>query len=264
MGEARPGSGAGAGSEFEFVAVDATNLDDIPDPALPGSSCRTCDYWETLDGHRAARTGDAARTADGARALKLRRLTAASRLGGSYGMLAYRTDAHGTRDAVGYAQFGPISAYPRAQAIRDRYHALPESPPPYVVTCLQVRPELAERREETARALLRAVCDELDRRGVVAVEAFPERVRDAWAPSPGPAAIYEASGFTVAAYDERYPVYRVELSGEAGEPAWPADLLRPAGADDDAWPLPLPKKPDPDAWVLPQRPKMRNPFGEDD
>ncbi len=41
---------------------------------------------------------------------------------------------------VGYAQFGPLSAYPRAQLIRDRYPDLPESPAPWVLTCLQVVP----------------------------------------------------------------------------------------------------------------------------
>ena len=249
--------------DLEFVPVDASNIDDLPDPSLPGASCRTCDYWETLDGRRAARTGEQARTADAARALKVQRLTAAARLAGSYGMLAYRTDAAGERRAIGYAQFGPISAYPRAQAIRDRYPALPESPPPYVVTCLQVRPEAGAEREEIAGRLLRAACEELDRRGVVAVEAYPERVADAWIPSPGPAEVYQAGGFSLAVDDERYPVYRIELSGEAGEAAWPADLLRPRDTDEDAWPLPLPKAPDPDAWPLPPRPRARNPFGED-
>ena len=35
-------------------------------------------------------------------------------------MLGYRTDAV-ERIAVAYAQFGPLSAYPRAQSIRERY-----------------------------------------------------------------------------------------------------------------------------------------------
>ena len=251
MGDAEPA--------LAFEAVDAATFDDIPDPALPGAACRSCDYWETLDGTRSATDGSGARAA-----LKLRRLTAAARLAGSYGMVAYRTDADGGRTAIGWAQFGPISAYPRAQAIRDRYPSLPESPPPYVVTCLQVGPATGAGRDEIGRMLLGAVVEELDRRGIVGVEAFPERVADGWLPSAGPAAVYEAAGFRAVIEDERYPVYRLELSGEAGDAAWPADLVRPRAADDDAWPLPLPSTPDPDAWPIPQKPRVRNPFGEDD
>ncbi len=242
---------------LEFAAVDAATFDEIPDPALPGASCRACDYWETLDGSRAGRA------AASAAAWKLQRLTASARLAGSYAMLAYRIDAAGGRTAVGYAQFGPISAYARAQAIRDRYPSLPESPPPYVVTCIQVRPETGEDRGAIAERLLRAVCEELDGRGVVAVEAYPEATAERWIASPGPAPIYEAAGFARAVDDERYPVYRIELAGSAGDVGWPAELLRQRN-DDDAWPLPLPKTPDDDAWRLPQKPRVRNPFGEDE
>ena len=237
--------------DLEFAAIDAGNVDRIPDPAAPGAACISCDYWESLDGSRSRPTDSSWRAA------KPRRLPASARLAGSYGMLAFHA---GT--AIGYAQFGPISAYPRAQAIRDRYPHLPESPPPYVVTCVQVRPEAGD-REAVAEALLREVCAELDRRGVVAVEAYLESVADAWLPSPGPAFVYERAGFERVAEDERYPVYRIELSGETSEVAWPADLLRRDEADDDAWPLPLPKAPDPDAWPIPTKPKIRNPFGED-
>ena len=109
---------------------------------------------------------------------------AGARLAGAYGMLAWRVDAAGDRVAVGWAQFGPISRYPRAQVIRERYPSLPDSPAPWVVTCLQVLPETAD-RAGVAAALLGAVCDELDRRGIIAVEAYPEGVADPWAVSAG-------------------------------------------------------------------------------
>lgn len=241
-------------ADLEFVLVDASNFDRIPDPALPGAVCRGCDYWETLDGGRQG-------PVTGARsAAKLRRLTAAARLAGSYGMLAERV-TDGGRTPVAYAQFGPISAYPRSQAIRDRYPALPDSPPPYVVTCLQVVASEADRLT-TGEALLRAVCAELDRRGVVGVEAYPEPAPDAWLASPGPPSVYAAAGFSRAAGDDRFPVFRIELTGEAGEAAWPAELLgRPDDSED--WPLPLPRTPDDDAWPIPEKPRIRNPFGED-
>jgi len=117
--------------ELEVSAVAVSSLELVPAPAEEGARCQTCSYWELLDGSRRS---------EGARfdeAAKLRRLTAGIRLGGSYASVAFRRSGDDRR-AVGYVQFGPISAYPRAQAIRDRYPGLPGSPPPWVVTCLQV------------------------------------------------------------------------------------------------------------------------------
>lgn len=248
--------------DLEFVLLDEASFDDIPVPARPGARCQTCDYWERIDGSR-----DAPTAGDGAArvSLKRSRLLAGRAVAGAYAMLAYRTDAV-DRVAVGYAQFGPLSAYPRAQVIRDRYPALPESPAPWVVTCLQVVPGGdATERHEAGIALLGAVCDELDRRGITAVEAYPEGAGDAWEPSPGPASVYESAGFERVAGDERFPVHRRELTGETDADAW-SGLLRAAAPDDaDDWPLPLPKTPDPDDFfrLPPERPKRPNPFGDD-
>ncbi|HEX6140108.1 MAG TPA: hypothetical protein VF013_06580, partial [Candidatus Limnocylindria bacterium] len=154
--------------------------------------------------------------------------------------------------------------YPRAQVIRDRYPELPESPAPWVVTCLQVVPT-EEDRDGAARALLAEVCEELDRRGIVAVEAYPEGVADPWLPSPGPEAIYLASGFERVAGEDRYPVLRRELGGAGAEVGWGDLLARSRPADEgDAWPLPLPKGPSAeDLFRLPEKPKRPNPFGDD-
>jgi len=245
-------------SELTFELVDEDSFDAIPAPSGVGRRCQTCDYWERLDGHR-----DRPDSAAG-RELKLSRLLAGRRLAGAYGMLAWRTDANGGRVAVGWAQFGPISAYPRAQAIRDRYSSLPDSPAPWVITCLQV-PATEDPREEVAGALLAAVCGELDRRGIIAVEAYPEGVPDPWSHSPGPASIYAATGFVHAAGDERYPAYRRELESGTTEVGWGDLLSRARPADEgDAWPLPLPKGPsEDDLFRLPERPRRPNPFGDD-
>lgn len=241
-----------------FSLVDDASFADIPAPARPGARCQACDYWERLDGSREAEDSDAART------LKLSRLLAGERLAGAYGMLAWRTGSDSDRLAVGWAQFGPISAYPRAQVIRDRYPQLPESPAPWVVTCLQVVPS-EEDRAGAARALLAEVCEELDRRGIVAVEAYPEGVADPWLPSPGPEAIYLATGFERVAGEDRYPVLRRELGGAGAEVGWGDLLARARPADEgDAWPLPLPKGPSAeDLFRLPEKPKRPNPFGDD-
>ena len=249
-------------ADLELVAIDEASFDDIPDPAQPGARCQTCDYWERLDGGRDAPEADA--TDAGARAtLKRQRLLAGRDVSGSYAMVAYRTDAV-DRVAVGYAQFGPLSAYPRAQTIRDRYPQLPDSPAPWVITCLQVT-GAPDEREAAGVDLLNAVCSELDRRGITGVEAYPEGVADAWMPSPGPASVYEAASFQRVAGDERFPVYRRELTGETDADAW-SGLLRASKPDEgDDWPLPLPPKADPDDLfrLPPEGPKRPNPFGED-
>lgn len=236
-----------------FALVDEASIEQIPAPARPGARCQTCDYWERLEG---SREGD---DTAGRRSSKEAALMSGARLAGSYGMLA--TDADGT--AIGYAQFGPLSAYPRAHLIRDRYPHLPESPAPWVLTCLQVVPDVPD-REDIGRALADAVCAELDRRGVTAVETYLERATDPWLPSSGPASVYEAAGFVQAAEDPQFPVYRRELVGGA-EVGW-GDLLAKTRKPDegDAWPLPMPKLPsEEEVFRLPPKPTRPNPFGDD-
>jgi hypothetical protein len=246
-------------TELLFSVIDPDSFGDIPAPAQPGTRCQTCDYWERLHGHREGGDSDAARS------LKLSRLMAGERTAGAYGMLAWQTGEDGDRLAVGWCQFGPISAYPRAQVIRDRYPELPDSPAPWVVTCLQVI-ESQPDREAAARDLLAAVCEELDRRGITAVESYPEGVPEPWHPSPGPAAIYASGGFSQVAGDERFPVFRRELGGEGGDVGWGDLLARSAPADEgDEWPLPMPKGPsEEDLFRLPEKPKRPNPFGDDE
>ncbi|MEO6579134.1 MAG: hypothetical protein ABIO99_09600 [Candidatus Limnocylindria bacterium] len=178
-------------------------------------------------------------------------------------MLAYSGEANRS-EAVGYAQFGPLSAYPRAQSIRERYPELPESPAPWVITCLQIALDASDRRASGV-ALLNAVSDELDGRGITAVESLPEAAVDPWLTSPGPVSVYEEAGFARVAGDDRYPVYRRELTGETAADAW-SGMLRASEPDEgDEWPLPLPRRRDPDdLFRLPlDGPKRPNPFGDD-
>jgi hypothetical protein len=239
-------------SALTFALVDESNLGAIPEPARPVARCQTCDHWERLDGSREGE--DTA----GRRDAKRLALLAGTRLAGSYGMLASADGA-----VIGYAQFGPLSAYPRAQLIRDRYPELPDSPAPWVMTCLQVIAEAAE-RDRIGQALADAVCAELDRRGITAVEAYLERSADPWLPSGGPASVYEDAGFARVAGDERFPVYRRELAGEA-EVGWDDLLARTKPADEgDAWPLPMPTGPtENDLFRLPPKVDKPNPFGDD-
>ena len=191
---------------------------------------------------------------------------AGERLAGAYGMLAWQSGEDGDRLAVGWCQFGPIS----------RLSARPGDPRPIPgaprlagavggdLPAGRSKPSRIARRPPRRCSLPSA--SDLDRRGIIAVEAYPEGVADAWLPSPGPASVYERAGFARVAGEDRFPVYRRELSGEGAEVGW-GDLLARTPPEDegDDWPLPLPKGPtEEDLFRLPEKPKRPNPFGEDE
>jgi hypothetical protein len=109
-----------------------------------------------------------------------------------------------------YAQFGPLSAYPRAQRLRELYPQLPDAPLPAVITCIATTAEA--RGVGHAAALVRAVCDDLAGRGFAAVEAYPERNTRPDATSAATPEFWLATGFRLAVDDERFPVVRRELA----------------------------------------------------
>jgi GNAT superfamily N-acetyltransferase len=108
-----------------------------------------------------------------------------------------------------YAQFGPLTAYPRAQSVRDLYPALPSSPLPAVITCIASTE--AARGQGLARALIDDIAADLAGRGFSAVEAYPDLTLAAEEASAANPAFWQACGFELAASDERYPVMRREL-----------------------------------------------------
>jgi ribosomal protein S18 acetylase RimI-like enzyme len=108
-----------------------------------------------------------------------------------------------------YAQFGPLSAYPRAQRLRELYSQLPDAPLPAVITCIATT--AAARHEGHATALVEAVCADLAGRGFAAVEAYPERDARLDATSAATPEFWTRLGFAVAVDDERFPVVRREL-----------------------------------------------------
>jgi hypothetical protein len=111
--------------------------------------------------------------------------------------------------AVAYAQFGPLSAYPRAQRVRDLYGQLPASPLPAVITCIATTSEA--RASGHARTLVAAVCDDLARRGFSAVETYPEVGLRPDATSAATPEFWLACAFMMAVEDDRFPVMRREL-----------------------------------------------------
>jgi hypothetical protein len=111
--------------------------------------------------------------------------------------------------AAAYAQFGPLSAYPRAQRLRDLYPQLPAAPLPAVITCIASTTEA--RHGGHARRLVGAICEDLAGRGFAAVEAYPERGARPDATSAATPEFWLTVGFEVAVDDERFPVVRREL-----------------------------------------------------
>jgi GNAT superfamily N-acetyltransferase len=111
--------------------------------------------------------------------------------------------------AVAFAQFGPLSAYPRAQRLRDLYTQLPEAPLPAVITCIATTAEARHRGH--AKRLVTSVCDDLAERGFAAVEAYPERGAQPDSTSAATPEFWLTVGFHLAVDDERFPVVRLEL-----------------------------------------------------
>ena len=112
-------------------------------------------------------------------------------------------------EAVGYCQFGPLSAYPRALRLRGLYPQLPDAPLPAVITCIATTAQA--RREGYALRLVEEVCSDLAGRGFAAVEAYPEAsAREDTTPAARPE-FWIRAGFRLAVDDDRYPVMRREL-----------------------------------------------------
>jgi hypothetical protein len=135
---------------------------------------------------------------------KLRLLGRGLGVAGSYAKVLLLDDV-----PAAYSQFGPLTAYPRAQRTRDLYPALPDSPLPAVITCIATTAEA--RAMGLAKALVHVVCDDLESRGFAAVETYPEVGARLDATSAATPAFWESVGFAVAAADERFPVMRREL-----------------------------------------------------
>jgi hypothetical protein len=105
-----------------------------------------------------------------------------------------------------YAQFGPLSAYPRAQRLRELYRQLPDAPLPAVITCIATTS--TGRGEGHAQRLVEAICDDRAGRGFAAVEAYPERGARADATSAATPEFWLSVGFRLAVDDDRFPVLR--------------------------------------------------------
>jgi ribosomal protein S18 acetylase RimI-like enzyme len=123
---------------------------------------------------------------------------------GSYAKVLLADD-----EPVAYCQFGPLSAYPRAQRLRELYSQLPAAPLPAVITCISSTAEA--RRQGHARRLVEEVCRDLGERGFAAVEAYPDLTRGEDEQSGARPPFWHGLGFVTAVEDDRFPVIRREL-----------------------------------------------------
>ena len=180
------GGAAGTGTGTAFLAGEDDEDDDAPlnpfapppraGPAVPGTAPR-----------------------------KLRLLGRGIGVAGTYAKILVRGDR-----TLAYCQFGPLTAYPRAQRTRDLYPQLPDAPLPAVITCIST--VLDARGEGHGLRLVSAVCDDLASRGFAAVEAYPEIGPLPDATSGATPAFWEAAGFVRGVDDPRFPVMRRELA----------------------------------------------------
>lgn len=123
---------------------------------------------------------------------------------GSYAKVLLEDD-----EPVGYIQFGPLSAYPRASRIRELYPRLPSAPLPAVITCIATTAEA--RHLGHAQRLVAAVVEDLAARGFAAIETYPDRSQSLDATSAARPGFWEACGFVLVVDDEHFPVMRREL-----------------------------------------------------
>lgn len=112
-------------------------------------------------------------------------------------------------DPAVYAQFGPLSAYPRARQIRELYPHLPASPLPAVITCIAASPRA--RGQGLAEALVESVVLDLGQRGFAAIESYPDVTLPPDEAAAANPAFWSRCGFDLVIEDERYPVMRREL-----------------------------------------------------
>jgi hypothetical protein len=113
-------------------------------------------------------------------------------------------------DTAAYAQFGPLSAYPRALRIRELYPSLPQAPLPAVITCIATT--AAARQHGLAIQLVDAVRKDLAARGFAALETYPDLTLGPDEASAAHPRFWERCGFILAVDDERFPVMRLELA----------------------------------------------------
>ncbi len=117
---------------------------------------------------------------------------------GDCGILLYMNDK-----AVAYAEYAPVKFLPNTIN-----YPIPPTPDAVIIACLFVF-EAAFRGQGFGTVLLNAVIEDLEKRGVRAIEAI---TRKGSANNPaGPCELYLKNGFSIYKDDLEFPLVRLEL-----------------------------------------------------
>jgi GNAT superfamily N-acetyltransferase len=158
-------------------------------------SCKYCIYWE----HPELCTDPEADVKEEMLAKKRAWLRRVREGWGSCGKLLFVGDR-----AVGYSQYAPARFLPGAEG----YPARPVSEDAVLISCLFI-PTKEHRGRGLGSTFLSAILEELQGRGIRAVETFARRGRPD-NPS-GPVELYLKRGFRVLRDDPEFPLLRLEL-----------------------------------------------------
>jgi len=162
--------------DVEIKEVRESNFQDIPSLSSR-VDCKSCDFWE---GGVSVR-GDDAKLKEAEKLKRIRQRIVRA-------MLLYLNG-----QPAGFCQFGPLSAFARAEEWRCRLKTpLPEHP--FYITCVSIQKPF--RGKGLATLLVKHVLNELKTCGVKAVEAFVQKPYcERW--SSGPVELYLKCGFSL-------------------------------------------------------------------
>jgi GNAT superfamily N-acetyltransferase len=177
-----------------LVNLTLDTLEDLPQP------CRECGFWE-LD-QRAAPDADSGLEKEAWVSQTLLEW-------GSCGQLVYVDDL-----PAGYVIYGPPGYLPRGAT----FPTAPVSPDAALLTTAYVVPGYAG--AGLGRLLVQGAAQDLQRRGVRAIETFGDAREAAGGACIAPAAFYVAVGFKTVRAHPRYPRLRLELRAAL---AWQAE-----------------------------------------
>jgi GNAT superfamily N-acetyltransferase len=168
-------------------------LHDLPSP------CRSCVFWESLDGER----GGSSRNPEAATVAKEAWWQATQLEWGTPGKAVYLDD-----HLVAYAWFGPSAHFPRARRLGPSV-----SEDALLLATLWVDP--AYRDGGLAKVLLQSVLRDAHRHGVRALECYGDRSALSSGPSEAHCILPEGfllqAGFTVRHDHHAYPLLRLDL-----------------------------------------------------
>jgi len=180
--------------KIQLVSLNANSMSDIPVWSHPPYSCKYCFYWELPSANKDMEDNRASKMM----AKKLAWLQHVQTNFGDCGIMLYVNEK-----AIAYAEYAPVRFLPNTIN-----YPIPPTPDAVIIACLFVF-DAAYRGQGFGTVLLNAVIENLENRGVRAIEAI---ARKSSANNPaGPFELYLKNGFTIYKDDPEFPLMRLEL-----------------------------------------------------